>query len=314
MRQQHLAVVFPGQGSQQKGMGRDIAEKYPDAMDIWKKAEKISRLPLREVYWEGDKEEMIKTHYQQPALCVVGIILWDLLRPSPLSLAGHSVGEYGALIAARVLSLEDALKIVSLRGRLMYEVGLTHPGKMAAILKLPSQEVEEIVSHVQKNLRAILCIANYNSPKQFVISGEGAAVDEGCRLAREKKGKAIILPVSGAFHSGLMKEAAEELARYMDKFLWKDAKYPVFFNVTAKVETRGDRIKEIMKRQMISSVLWNQIIEHQWEQGIRLWWELGPKGVLCGLIKRILENKEEEWEALYIESIKDMEPLLRRKI
>ncbi len=310
MSQQQLSVVFPGQGSQQKGMGRDIAEKYKDAMEIWREAEKISGLALREVYWEGDKEEMVKTNYQQPALCVVGLTLWNLLRPSPVCVAGHSIGEYGALVAAGVLSLEDALKIVSLRGKLMYEVGLSHPGKMAAILKLPSEVVEEIVSHVQKESGSILCIANYNSPKQFVISGEGPAVDEACKLAKDKRGKAIVLPVSGAFHSELMKEAAEELARYMDKFLWKNAKYPVFLNVTATGETQGDKIKEIMKRQMISSVLWNQIIDSQWEQGIRLWWELGPKGILCGLMRRILESKGKDWNIRCIESINDVKELL----
>ncbi len=311
MKEKNLAVVFPGQGSQQRGMGRDLAERDHNIMELWKLAEKLSGLELREVYWEGDEEEMVRTHYQQPALCVVGISIWQLLRPSPLCLAGHSVGEYGALVAGGVLSIEDALKIVSLRGKLMYEVGLTHPGSMAAILKLPCNMVEEIVKRVQEKSQGTLCIANYNSPRQFVISGDSHAVEDACNMAREKKGKAIVLPVSGAFHSSLMEEAADELAGYMDKFIWRDSRIPIFFNVTATKELAGERIKEIMKRQMISSVLWNQIIENQWREGVRLWWELGPKGVLCGLIRRILAGKGEEWGARCIEGIEHILEICR---
>ncbi len=292
-----LAVLFPGQGSQEKDMGRDVAEKDRDVMELWKKAEKITGAPLREIYWDGDEGEMVKTIYQQPALCVVGLGIWKVFSPNPDFLAGHSVGEFAALIVSRVLSVEDGLKLVSLRGKLMYEVGLDFPGKMAAILKLPQDDVEKIVEDVKKETNKIVCIANYNSPKQFVISGEKEAVDMAVEKAKGKKARAVVLPVSGAFHSPLMKEAALELANYMDKFQWKDATIPIFFNSTAESETKSHKILDIMKKQMISPVYFWQIIENQWNMGVRTWLELGPKGVLCGLIKRILENKEERWEA-----------------
>ncbi len=299
MTQYKLSVVFPGQGSQEKGMGRDLAEKYKDIMELWKRAEKISGFPLREIYWDGDKDEMIKTMYQQPALCVVGLGLWDKLRPKAQCVAGHSVGEFPALIVSKVLSFEHGLKLVSLRGRLMYEAGLTIPGKMAAILKLTQDKVEEIVNQVREQTNKIICIANYNSPKQLVISGEIEPVDMAAHLAKQNKGKAVILPVSGAFHSPLMNEPAKELAKFMDKMDWRDAVVPIYLNATGKKETSGEKIKQIMKTQMISPVFFNQIIEAQWESGIRKWLELGPKGVLCGLIKRILAPKQEEWEATY---------------
>jgi len=301
-----LSVVFPGQGSQEKGMGKDIAESDKDIMELWKLAEKISGLPLREIYWDGDPDGMVKTLYQQPALCVVGISLWDILRPKASYLAGHSVGEFPALIVSKVLSLEDGLKLVSLRGKLMYEAGLTSVGKMAAILKIDKRAVEEIVTQAANETNKVICIANYNSPKQLVVSGDPKAVDKAVELAKQKKARAVVLPVSGAFHSPLMKEPALELAKYMEKLTWRDTTIPIYLNATATCENSGEKIKQIMKTQMTSSVLFNQIIEAQWEQGVRTWWELGPKGVLCGLIKRILSEKEDEWEAILLDSLEKL--------
>lgn len=303
MQDKKLCVLFPGQGSQQKGMGRDLADSDKDIMELWKKAEKITGAPLREIFWDGDESEMKKTKYQQPALCVVGISLWTKLGPNPDFLAGHSIGEYPALIVSKVLDLDDGLKLVALRGKLMYEVGLSSPGKMAAILKLKQEEVEKIVSEIKDNTGKVLCIANYNSPKQLVISGDGEAVEMACEVAKKKKARSVILPVSGAFHSPLMEEAAKELASYMDKFKFNNAAIPIFFNATALSETNGEKIKQIMKKQMISPVYFTQLIENQWDNGVRKWLELGPKGVLCGLIKRILKDKEDKWECKVIEDL-----------
>lgn len=306
-----LCIVFPGQGSQEKGMGRDIAESDTDIMELWKKAEKISGHPLREIFWDGDPEDMVKTIYQQPALCVMGLSIWMKLKPNPNCLAGHSVGEYPALIASNVLSLEDGLMLVSLRGKLMYEAGLSLPGKMAAILKLDKKDVEEIVDRAVSETGRVLCIANYNSPKQLVVSGDVAAVDMAVELVKERKGKAVVLPVSGAFHSSLMKEPSEELSKMMDRVHWNDARFPIFFNATANPEIKGDKIKDIMKSQMISPVYFTQIIEKQWDIGIRTWWEFGPKGVLCGLLKRILEDKDEKWEGIVLDTMEKITQLSR---
>ncbi len=297
-----LCILFPGQGSQEKGMGRDIAESDKDIMDIWKTAEKISGYPLREIFWDGEPEDMVKTIYQQPALCVVGISIWMKLNPHPFCLAGHSVGEYPALIVSRVLSLKDGLRLVSLRGKLMYEAGLTLPGKMAAILKLGQKDVEGIVNEVVDKTNKVLCIANYNSPQQFVVSGDEEAVDMAVEIAKKKKARAVVLPVSGAFHSSLMAEPAKELAWIMNKVHWKNSRFPIFFNATATPETDGEKIKEIMKKQMISPVYFTQIIEKQWDSGVRTWWEFGPKGVLSGLIKRILKDRKEKWEAIGLDT------------
>lgn len=298
------AFLFPGQGSQSKGMGRDLAEHDPEVMAFWKLAERFSKAPLREIYWEGDEAVMAETRYQQPALVVVGLSvlkkLYQKLRP--VAVAGHSVGEFAALAAARVLSCEKVLELVCLRGRLMFEAGLTQPGKMLAVLKLGLDKVEDIVKLAAASTGKKLCVANYNSPVQLVISGESKAVDHAARLVKEQKGRAVYLPVSGAFHSPLMAEAAKEFAKVMDPLEWQDARIPVYMNVTAKPETRGEVIKTIMARQMISSVRWAQLINAQWQDGLRHWFELGPKGVLTKLLGYILQDRDEEWTVQGVDS------------
>jgi [acyl-carrier-protein] S-malonyltransferase len=278
-------------------MGKDIAEKHSEAMDLWKAAEKIIQAPLREIYWDGDDQTMAETRYQQPALVVVGLTIWDLVadKMSPRFLAGHSIGEYTALAAGNVLERKDILELVGLRARLMSEAGQEYPGKMAAVLRLDQKLVEDIVEQVKEQTGQVLCIANYNSPQQLVISGAAEAVDTACSLVAEQRGRSIILPVSGAFHSSLMQEAARELSQFMERFHWRDAAIPVYFNVTAAPEDKGEMICRIMQKQMISSVLWTQLIVSQWNAGVRNWYELGPKGVLSKLIKYILKGKDGQW-------------------
>ncbi len=303
--QDKIAAVFPGQGSQEQGMGRDVAEKYTEAMQLWKEAEKIVEAPLREIYWDGDDQTMAETRYQQPALFVVGLTLWDLVSAKLAwsFLAGHSIGEYTALAAGNVLDRKDVLEIVALRARLMSEAGREQSGKMAAVLRLDQMEVEDIVKQAREETDQELCIANYNSPQQLVISGASQAVDEACRMISSKRGRTVVLPVSGAFHSNLMQEAARELSGYMERFDWQDADIPVYFNVTAGPETRGREICRIMQRQMMSSVLWTQLIDNQWQDGVRHWYEMGPKGVLARLIKYILKDKEGHWQVEAVPSL-----------
>ncbi len=288
-----LSILFPGQGSQEPGMGRDLAEKWSTAMDMWKFAEAESGLDLREIYWEGDAAAMAKTDALQPALTVVNLSIWLYLKEGlkPAATAGHSLGEFASLGASGILSTEETIKAVCLRGKLMSQVANEDHG-MAAVLKMDQSGVEEAVEFGINESGKELRIANYNSPAQYVISGEKAAIDAAGTVIKEKKGRAIPLPVSGAFHSPLIKDAADEFSAYLGKLNWSSPAFPVYFNATAAPESNPDEIKKIMSSQMTSSVRWIEIIANQYADGARNFMELGPKGVLTKLLAANLKGKE----------------------
>ncbi|WP_319777668.1 ACP S-malonyltransferase [Maridesulfovibrio sp.] len=294
-----LSILFPGQGSQEPGMGRDLAEKWSAAMDMWKFAEAESGLPLREIYWEGDAADMAKTDALQPGLTVVNLSIWSYLKESlkPAATAGHSLGEFASLGASGILSVEDTIKAVSLRGKLMSQVANEDHG-MAAVLKLDQSAVEEAVEFGASETGKELRVANYNSPAQYVISGEKAAIEAAGTVIKEKKGRAIPLPVSGAFHSPLIQEAADEFAAYLGKLDWNTPAFPVYFNVTAGTESNPEEIKKIMSSQMTSSVRWIEIVSNQYAAGARKFLELGPKGVLTKLLVANLKGKEYEGKGI----------------
>ncbi|SMF23940.1 ACP S-malonyltransferase [Desulfovibrio gilichinskyi] len=294
-----LSILFPGQGSQEPGMGRELAEEWSVAMDMWKFAESESGLPLREIFWQGSPADMSKTDALQPALTVVNLSLWLYLKDSlkPVATAGHSLGEFASLGASGILSINDTIKAVSLRGKLMSQVGNPDHG-MAAILKLTQSDVEEAVEIARSESGKELRVANYNSPAQYVISGEKAALDAAGIVVKEKKGRAIPLPVSGAFHSPLIQEAADEFAAYLVKMDWNIPAFPVYFNATASPEKNPAEIKKIMCAQMTSSVRWIEIIANQYEAGVKTFFELGPKGVLTKLLAANLSGKEYEGKGI----------------
>ncbi len=307
----HAAILFPGQGSQYSGMGRDLAEKWPDAMDVWKLAEKISGHPLREIFWEGEEKDMAETSYLQPGLSAVNLSVWLYLKNRffPSCSAGHSLGEYCALCAAGVLSLEDCLQVVSLRGRLMGEAGAEEKGKMAAIVKLSQDRVEEIVQTIRKETGKYILIANYNTPAQFVVSGEDEAVDKVVEQAKADKGRGIVLPVSGAFHSPLMQEAADELAVYMERLDWNSPDFPVYLNSTADFEADERDILHIMQKQMVLSVYWIQLVQNIWENKLSSFLEVGPKNVLSKMVPQIL-GKDKELCVRTTDSLENMDILI----
>ncbi len=287
-----FSLLFPGQGAQVAGMGRDVADADPAAMDMWKKAEAVSGLPLREICWEGDEKAMSDTRVLQPALTVVCLSLWQALsrHVRPAGCAGHSLGEFSALCAGGVLDLETTLRLVSLRGALMADCDPDGRGAMAAIVKLPLEKVEEIVAETVKETGLVLLVANYNTPGQYVISGDREAVNLAGARARAVKGRALPLAVSGAFHSPLMKEACEGLAAHMRRAVWHRPVCPVYSNVTATGLTDGESIREAMLVQMTSPVRWIDIMRAQYADGRRAFLEIGPKAVLGRMVDRCLEG------------------------
>jgi [acyl-carrier-protein] S-malonyltransferase len=288
------ALLFPGQGSQEQGMGRDLAEAHPEAMALWKKAEAASALPLREIYWDGDEKDMAATRSLQPALTVVNLSLWlRLASRAPAATAGHSLGEYSALAAAGVLSPETVLDLVSLRGRLMAECDPDGQGAMAALIRLDRSQAEACVAEARARCGKDLVLANYNTPGQFVASGHKEALGLLPALAREAGGRVLPLAVSGAFHSPLMEEASRELNHALNKVgkgEWRTARFPVYSNVTARPETDASALKAALERQMTSPVYWIDTIRAQWNQGIRAFVECGPKQVLTRMIDPILRD------------------------
>ena len=290
------AILFPGQGSQEPGMGRDAAERFPEAMELWTRAEAESGLPLREIYWDGGDGDMADTRALQPALTAANLSLWLAARAkvSSSATAGHSLGEYASLAAAGVLSATDALRAVSLRGRLMAEAGGEGQG-MAAVVKLDQSAVETIVADAARATGRELRIANYNSPAQFVISGEQPALDHAAEAVKAAKGRAIPLAVSGAFHSPLIQEAADEFAAFLAGLDWRAPAFPVYHNATALPEPDASGILPVMQRQMTSSVLWIQTLAALYGAGVRRFVEVGPKGVLAKLLGPNLKASGDDW-------------------
>jgi [acyl-carrier-protein] S-malonyltransferase len=283
------ALLFPGQGSQFIGMGQEFLESDSDAKQLMAMAEEKSGFLLQELSTDGPMDELTRTAHLQPAMTVMNIICWQALKKTGVEaeyFAGHSLGEYSALVASGILSPEDVIALVTERGRLMCRESKANPGAMSAILKLELSAVEEIVS--ASSDQGVVVVANHNSAQQIVISGERVAVEAASVLAEEKGGRAIALPVSAAMHSPLMAGAIEDFSKFLEGVEFQAPVGKILFNVTAEKETDPSVIKEIMSRQIASMVKWYDIINRMRESGVTQFIEVGPKKVLTGLMKKIL--------------------------
>ncbi|MFC0188930.1 ACP S-malonyltransferase [Fictibacillus aquaticus] len=283
------AFLFPGQGSQFPGMGKELAEEFSAAADVFQKADEVLEFPLSDLIFSGPEDELRKTENTQPALLTVSTAVFTLLKQHGVSFdyaAGHSLGEYSALVAAESLSFEDAVYCVRQRGKYMEEAVPAGLGTMAAILGMEQQALEQITSAVTADGKPVQ-VANLNCPGQIVISGSTEGVEQASHAAKEQGAKVIPLQVSGPFHSVLMKPAAEKLQQTLNKISIADASAEVIANVTAKPVTNKEQIKSLLVEQLYSPVRWEETIRELMELGVDTFVEAGPGKVLSGLVKKV---------------------------
>ncbi len=286
-----IAVLFPGQGSQYLGMGREFVETDADCAAIMEQAEVVCDFPLRQLCFEGPIEELTRAIHLQPAITVTNLVCWQALQKAcgkkvaASCFAGHSLGEYSALCAAGVLSVQDTMRLVARRGMLMEREGQKHPGAMRAVLGLSVDEIEGIVEQCAG--AGVATVANHNTEQQIVISGEVAALDAIGVIAAARGAKIIPLAVSVANHSPLVADAVPDFAAFMDGVEFNSPRTPVYFNVSATVEEQPIVIREMMARQIASRVRWFELIQAMIAQGVDTFIEVGPKAVLKGMMRKI---------------------------
>lgn len=281
------AFIFPGQGSQYIGMAKDLFEKSVEAKEMIKTADDALGVNLSYIMFNGPEEQLKQTEFTQPAIFLHSVVLASLIRTlEPNALAGHSLGEYSALVASGSIQFYDAVKLVSARGKAMQEAGSKNMGTLAAIVGLQADVVENICLEASKD--GVVQCANFNSPGQIVISGSISGVRKAMELCKSNGAKLVKeLVVSGAFHSPLMESAKENLKSALNETPFYDSRYPVYANVTAKAVTEKDEIKSLLLEQVTSPVRWEETIKNMIADGVEEFYEIGPGKVLQGLVKRI---------------------------
>jgi len=281
-----LAIIFPGQGSHQVGAARDLHDAYPLAKEVFRRSEQVLGLPLTRLCFEGPEDALRDTANAQPAIlaaslaCLAAALEGGALPRRPAFAAGHSLGEFSALVAAGALDLDDALSLVATRGRLMRDASDRQPGAMIAVIGLNGEALDEVcrASGVET--------CNYNSPSQVVIGGPVAAVERAARLIRDRGGRGLPLNVSGAFHTSLMAPVADEFARAVDACPVRDPAIPVVANTSARPLATAAAVREELRQQITRPVLWHQSVMTMTAAGVTTFVEIGPGRVLSGLIKR----------------------------
>ena len=281
------AYVFPGQGAQFSGMGKDLYETNAEAKALFDKANEILGFNITEIMFSGTADELKQTKVTQPAVFLHSVILAKVMNIQPAAVAGHSLGEFSALVAAGALSFEDGLRLVAKRAMAMQKCCESQPGGMAAILNLDDAVVEQVCAEID----GVVVAANYNCPGQLVISGADEAVNEACTKLKEAGAKRTLrLPVGGAFHSPLMEAARAELEQAIAEVEFNTPICPIYQNVDAMPHTDAESIKANLIAQLTAPVRWTQIAKNMIADGVEAFTELGPGNVLQGLIKKVDAN------------------------
>jgi [acyl-carrier-protein] S-malonyltransferase len=305
-----IAFLFPGQGSQYVGMGQDLFQADPAARRLFELAEQTTGLPLQRLCFTGPMEELTLTVNLQPAVTVINLCLCQALAAAgvvPQAVCGHSLGEYGALFAAGVLSAADTLAAVAMRGRLMHREAEKYPGAMAAVIGLTPEKLQGLVRPLAKE--GPVALANFNTPEQTVVSGSPEMVAKAGNLAKAEGARVVPLKVSGAWHSPLMEGASADFTACLERLDFKVPRLPVYLNATAAPETKPELLRQRMSAQLTSPVRWAELILNLQASGVDTWVEVGPKNVLTGLVRKILP--QEPKESFYnVENLESLEKFL----